>query len=411
MRHIRLLSIIDYTVFSGPHNHDLRLRNILAANGVETLVLLPDESGDALLRLRAGNVDVITYPSYRPSISAPNRVVHARYLATLARNIRIVRKIIREHEINLVQLADPFHPHGAVAAKLEGLPVVVHLVGMGGSLTARIMASLITCRLANVIMTNGTTVRAVYPGLSWLRSHMISYFSPVNMLTFKPDSTRRTEARVEFGLKPGDIAIGYIGRIHPEKDHYTCVRAAALLHRRFPNIRFVMMGGVHPGCSDYLSSIFETAAALGLRPGIEVMHKDAGSNVADLALAFDVCWSTGFQEGATSSVGESMALGIPVVCAGNSGVREMVEDGVSGFLIGVRQFEELARVTSVLIEDIVLRERMGRAARERALKLFSTELCAAKHLEAYDVALSRTRRTRLDAESIQSGNVSDSSAL
>src|SRR5207245_6493105 len=81
----------------------------------------------------------------------------------------------------------------------------------------------------------------------------------------------------------------------------------------------------------------------------------------------------------------------PVVGAGNSAIREMIEEGVSGFLVGVGESDELAKVTSVLIGDRVLREKMGRAARERAVKLFSTEICAAKHLEAYDVALSGIR--------------------
>lgn len=394
MRYIRLLSIIDHTVFSGPHNHDLRLRNILSEKGVETTVLLPDEPGDAFARLRAGGVDVVTYPSYRPHTQMPNTVVHARYLSTFARNVRFVRKIIREHDIDLVQLADPFHPHGAFAARLENRPVVAHVIGMGGSLAARVMASLITCRLASVIMTNGIRTRAAYPGLLRSRSDMVSYFSPIDILTFKPDESRRGAARAEFRLKPDDVAIGYIARINPEKDHHTCVRAIALLRSRFPNVRFIMMGGVDPGCSTYLSSIFETATALGLQPGRDVVQRNAGGNVAELAQAFDISWSTGFQEGATSSVGEAMALGIPVVCAGNSAVREMIEEGESGFLVGVRQPRELAGVTIPLIEDDVLRQRMGRAARIQAVRLFSTELCAAKHLEAYHIALSGIRSGR-----------------
>ncbi|HVB83081.1 MAG TPA: glycosyltransferase [Candidatus Binataceae bacterium] len=398
MRNIRLLSIIDYTTFSGPHNHDLCLRKIFDDNGVDTTVLLPNEPGDALVRLRAGGVKVLTCPSHRRCAGVGRATIHARYLAAFARNVRFVRRAIREFDINLVQLADPFHPHGAVAAKLEGCPVVTHVVGMGGSLAARMMGSL-ACRWADVILSTGVRPRAAYPGLRRLRRHMVSYFPPIDIAMFRPDVDRKRAARAELGLAPEEIAIGYIARLHPEKDHHTCVRGAALLHKRFPNVRFIMMGGVHGGYSEYLSSIWKTAEALGLRPGTDVVHKDAGARVADLAQAFDVGWSTGFQEGATSSVGEAMALGIPVVGAGNSAVREMIEEGVSGFLVGVGQSEDLARVTSALIEDEMLRERMGRAARERAVRLFSTEVCARLHLEAYDVALSGVsgnRRKRPD---------------
>jgi glycosyltransferase involved in cell wall biosynthesis len=398
---MRVLSIIASNIFSGPHNHDARLNEALAQAGVETVVALPEEPGDALKRLRAAGVKVITYASHRPLRPLPKSASHVRYLKNLIRNIQVVRKAIREYKIDLVQLSDPFHPHGGFAAKLEKRPVAVHVIGMGGSLAARTMASLITCRLADVILTNGIKTRDAYPGLKRLQARMVSYFSPIDLVRFRPDVVRRRAARTELELAPRDIAIGYIARLHPEKDHHTCLRAVALLHKRCPNVRFIMMGGVHPGYSEYLSSIWKTTEALGLRAGIDVIHKDAGARVADLAQGFDFGWSTGFQEGATSSVGEAMALGVPVVGTGNSAVREMIEESVSGFLVGIKQPEELARVSSALVEDQILRERMGRRARERAVKLFSTEICAAKHLEAYDMALCSIRdgtRLKKDAE-------------
>ena len=385
---MRVLSIIASNIFSGPHNHDVRLSGALAQAGVETIVSLPDEPGDAVKRLRAEGVKVITYSSYRPHKALSKTAAHMRYLASLGRKVQSVRNAIREHKIDLVQLADPFHPHGGFAARLEKRPLVVHVIGMGGSLAARTMGSLITCRLADVVLTNGIGTRDAYPGLKRLPGRMVSYFSPIDIARFRPDVVRRGVARAELGLAPEQIAIGYIARLHPEKDHHTCVRAVAQLRKRFPSVRLIMMGGVHPGYSEYLSSIWKAAEAVGLRPGTDVVHKDAGARVADLAQAFDIGWSTGFQEGATSAVGEAMALGIPMVGVGNSAVSEMIEEGVSGFLVGVRKSEQLAEVTSRLVEDELLRERMGRAARERAVRLFSTEVCATLHLEAYDMALS-----------------------
>jgi glycosyltransferase involved in cell wall biosynthesis len=385
---MRVLSIIASSIFSGPHNHDVRLNEALAQAGVETIVAIPAEPGDALKRLRAEGVKVITYSSNRPLRACSKSAAHLRYLGNLARNVQIVRKAIREYKVDLVQLADPFHPHGGIAAKLEKRPVAVHVIGMGGSLAARTMGSLITCRLADVILTNGVKTRDAYPGLKRLDARMLSYFSPIDIARFRPDAARRRAARAELGLAPGDIAIGYIARLHPEKDHHTCLRALADVRERFPRVRFIMMGGVHLGHSEYLSSIWKTSELLGLRPGIDVIHKDAGARVADLAQAFDIGWSTGFQEGATSSVGEAMALGVPMVGVGNSAVREMIEERVSGFLVGVREAEKLSEMTKRLIKDEVLREKMGRAARHRAVKLFSTEVCASVHLRAYNAALS-----------------------
>ncbi len=386
---MRLLSIIGSNIFSGPHNHDLRLNRALAQAGIETIVLLPDEPGDASERLRGKGMKVLEYPSNRTGGVASSAMAHAKYLAALRQNIRVVRCAIREFDIDLVQLADPFHPHGAFAAKLEKRPVVAHLIGMGGSLGARIMASQLTCRLADVLLTNGIKTRDAYPGLKKHPLRMFSYFSPIDMNEFRRDQAVRRKARSILGIRDDEIAIGYIARLNPEKDHHTCIRASAAIRRRFPHVRFIMMGGVHPGADGYLDDLRATASSLGLAFGKDVLHVDAGADVAKLAQAFDLAWSTGVQEGATSAVGEAMALGIPVIGTGNSAVREMIEHGVSGFLVGVRRPEELVNASIPLVENQILREKMGRAARQRAEDLFSTELCAATHLQAYETALSR----------------------
>ena len=391
MKCMRLLSLIHHPWFSGPHNHDLRLAGLLAKGGVETTVLLPAEPGDAFSRLGAADVSVMTYPSHRPRVRVPRTALHMLYLATFIQKVRFVQQVIREHNIDLVQLADPFHPHGAIAARLERRPLVVHLIGGGGSVPTRAMATQFTCRLANVIMTNGSAIQAVYPGFSRLRSHVVSYFSPVDVAAFRPDFARRRAARTEFGIGPKEVVVGYVARIHPEKDHYTFIRAAALLRKEFPLVRFILLGAVETGSESYKSSIWQMAAELGLRPDKDILHRDAGARVADLAQAFDIYWSTGLWEAATTSTGEAMALGIPVVSTDSGSGSEMIEEGVTGFLVRVKQAEDLARVTVPLVENKILRKKIGDAARLRAVRLFGAKACADRHLEAYDFALSGLR--------------------
>lgn len=387
----KLLSIIDYTVYSGPHAHDIVLREELIRRGIETTTLLPDEAGDALERLRKGGVQVITYPSHRAQVRSTHLLNHFRYALKCQNIVRYIRGIIRQRGIDLVQLADPLHPHGAIAARLERVPLVTHIVGKGGAWSVRLMGSVISCRMADVLLTNGSATTSAYPGLALWGRKMFAYFSPIDIEKFRPDAERRKQARAQLGIRNDQVAIGCIGRLHPEKDHFTCIRALAQIRRRLGNVRFVMMGAVHPGCERYLEHLRETAASLDLAFGHDVVHVNAGPDVANLAQAFDIGWSAGFQEGATSSVGEAMALGVPVVGAGNGAVREMIEEGVSGYLFAPRQAGELARLSEPLIEDPVLRGRMSEGARRRAVKLFSKERCAAIHLEAYEVALSRCR--------------------
>jgi hypothetical protein len=64
---------------------------------------------------------------------------------------------------------------------------------------------------------------------------------------------------------------------------------------------------------------------------------------------------------------------------------------VTDFMVRAKLFEALAKVTTPLVENDVFRKRLGHSARVRAVREFSKESCAAKHLAAYDVAMSGLR--------------------
>ena len=56
------LFVIHYAQYGGPHNQALRLAGPLRERGWETVVLLPDEEGNAAERLRAAGVETLTVP-------------------------------------------------------------------------------------------------------------------------------------------------------------------------------------------------------------------------------------------------------------------------------------------------------------------------------------------------------------
>jgi glycosyltransferase involved in cell wall biosynthesis len=80
---------------------------------------------------------------------------------------------------------------------------------------------------------------------------------------------------------------------------------------------------------------------------------------------------------------EAMASGTPVVASAIGGLPEVVEDGVTGFLVEPGNVAELrARLAEVLAEPR-LAERLGRNARQRVLETFTWEACAGRCLAAY----------------------------
>ena len=90
-----------------------------------------------------------------------------------------------------------------------------------------------------------------------------------------------------------------------------------------------------------------------------------------------------YREGVPKSLIDACAIGRPIITTNSIGCKDVVDDGVNGFLIPVRDSDALAQKLRILIENKELRIRMGKAAREKAEREFSIEKVIAKHLEIY----------------------------
>ena len=91
-----------------------------------------------------------------------------------------------------------------------------------------------------------------------------------------------------------------------------------------------------------------------------------------------------YREGVPKSLIDVCAVGRPIVTTNSIGCKDVVDDGVNGFLIPVRNSEALAEKLRILIEDKELRVKMGKASRERAEREFALEKVVKKHLEIYN---------------------------
>ena len=124
---IDALWISHFPVFGGPHNIALQLAAPLRSRGVETTFLLPDEPGTAVARLRAGGVPVVCVPLRRVRRTRDPRV-HAALLTHAAADVMRIRRVIRAGGHDLVVLTGLLNPQGALAARLEGVPIVWQLL-------------------------------------------------------------------------------------------------------------------------------------------------------------------------------------------------------------------------------------------------------------------------------------------
>lgn len=105
---------------------------------------------------------------------------------------------------------------------------------------------------------------------------------------------------------------------------------------------------------------------------------------AVFAQAAIVCLPS-YREGMPKVLLEAAAAARPVITTDTVGCREAIVDGETGILVPVQDAEALAVAMMKLIKDPVLRQRMGRAGRERAEREFDIRQVVARHMAIYGI--------------------------
>jgi glycosyltransferase involved in cell wall biosynthesis len=173
--------------------------------------------------------------------------------------------------------------------------------------------------------------------------------------------------RQEFGLGDAFPVLGYVGRIMPEKDLETWLRAAALVAQQYPQARFVLVGEGRDGTT--LQSLQKLAGTLGIEK--QVIFPGYRTDLVGVYASFDIFVLTSLREGLPNSILEAMALGLPVVTTDVAGAKELVCDGQTGFVLPQRDVQGIAQAMCNLAGDATLRQRLGQAGRQRVEGEFS----------------------------------------
>ena len=391
---MRQLFVVHGPAFGGGHAQFVRLRTPLAERGWEVSGVVPT-GAPAAERLRHHGVICHEVALHRLR-RTPDPRVQGALAASMRREVGALRRLIREHDVDLVQVHGDTNPHGAIAAHLEGRAVVWQIYDTVTPLPLRRLTMPLVTRLADVVTTWGRALGHAYPGAAALDDRWIPVFPPVNAREFVPGTAEsRAAARHALGVPPDTVLVGSVGNLNPTKGHEHLVRAVAALRNGGIDVAARVLGAPSPAHPAYEAAVRREAAGLGLdRDAFDIV--DAGPRVPQVMPGFDVLALTSVprSEGMPTVVLEAMACGLPVVATDVGAVRELVEDGRTAVVVPSRDDETLTRVLARLLGDPGLRRRMGDAALQRFRRGFSLEALADLHERAYTRAVEHRRGRR-----------------
>jgi len=162
----------------------------------------------------------------------------------------------------------------------------------------------------------------------------------------------------------GRVRIATTGRLVEKKGIEYSIRAVAKLALFNPNIEYNIIGDgpLREELQQLIQQLKITHLVnlLGWKNEREIMEI---LNNAHLFIAPSVTAKDGNQDAPINVLKEAMAMGLPVISTYHGGIPELVEDGVSGFLVPERDVDALAEKLGYLIEHPEIWTEMGRAGR------------------------------------------------
>jgi polysaccharide biosynthesis protein PelF len=223
--------------------------------------------------------------------------------------------------------------------------------------------------------------------LGYREAEMITPGNVYNMRWEKRLGADLTRVRTVYnGVDPAGFAaidgepavptISWVGRIDPVKDLETLLEAFSLVHEQMPEARLRMFGSAPPGQEGYLSRCRALAARLGLAEA--ATFEGRVDQIRDAYEAGQVVVLCSISEGFPYTLIEAMTCGRPCVATDVGGVTEALSD--TGVVVPAGSPDDLARACLTLLRDRPLRERLGAAARTRALELFTVD----RSIRAFD---------------------------
>ncbi len=341
----------------------------LVGQGYEVVAVAPpDEYVDRLLSLGC---------RYIP-LPMDNQGTHpGRDLALLWRFWRILRQ-----ERPAVFLGYTVKPnvYGSLAAHALGIPVVNNIAGLGAvfiknSWLTRVVRGLYRMALtrsAKVFFQNNDDRRMFIEG-GLVRAEVTDRLPgsgvDLGMFSLTPALSRGERAHVRFLL---------IARMLLDKGVGEYVEAARKIRRRYANAEFCLLGFLDV---QNPAAISRAQMDEWVAEGV-VSYLGATDDIRPFIAEADCVVLPSYREGVPRTLLEAAAMGRPIVTTDSVGCREVVDDGVNGYLCKPRDADDLAeKMERMIALAPEVRAEMGRRGREKMEQQFDESIVIRSYLD------------------------------
>lgn len=174
--------------------------------------------------------------------------------------------------------------------------------------------------------------------------------------------------------KSDEIHFVFIARIVKEKGIEQYLDAAHAIREKYPNTVFHICGNCTPAYKERIKAEEDNGTIIyhGRIPDVTVVHRISSCTILP----------SFYPEGMNNVLLESCSLGRPIITTDRPGCREIVDDGVNGFMVRQRDSQDLIeKIEKFLSLSWEERKNMGLAGRDKVEREFSRQIVVNKYLE------------------------------
>lgn len=357
----------------------------LVRRGYDVCAIIDSSEGDLSGRLTAAGIRHYKVPMIHAANLDRTRLLF--YLVRLPLTVLQVARILRRERIDIA------HSHVFVANMVTRFAClfarVRHVAGIAGPrhLEARLTRVIdrITCGLdARIAGGCDYTVRQ-YRAMGVPEERLTSVYYGSSVEQLDPECHDGMSFRGALGFAPETPVVGLVAHFYPPthgpqtppgtrgiglKGHDFFIAAARIVAKRFPQARFVLVGGgPNPAGERYRQSLIEACAAdrfLSER----VVFTGHRSDLADVLASFDVAVQCSLTEGLGGTI-DALMMQRPLVATRVGGMPEAVRHEETGLLVPPADAEALAAAIERLLANRTEAQRFARAGRALMLQRFT----------------------------------------
>lgn len=315
--------------------------------------------------------------------------------STMLQTLRYQQELMNIRVLGAHHLPDPSLGIGfwqlvrlARTPRLDGKPRVFHARRNDEMIQALVLKYLFRCPL-KIVFTS--TAQRHHSGFTrWLMDKMDAVIStceaaasylktpPAAIIPHGIDAEQYQPAEDRLGVMqslqlPGQLTIGIFGRVREQKGVQHFVQACMELLPQYPDVNAVIVGAVAPSEASFVEELKAKIQAAGLSERVRITGELPFTDIPAYFQACSVVAALSRTEGFGLTVLEAMSSGAVVVATDAGAWKEVVREGIDGYVVPVGDQAAITDRLSHLLENPAKAQQMGKNGRQRILDDFTIQ--------------------------------------